>query len=188
MSMSFARHFGPPGAGVAGRGRRSTDWERSEILKIRVYFPQMRLRDFKTYYLGYVLGHLHADSHRRPATSALWSRCLTTSRAACAAAPASRSRLRQPPCCLSQLTYPPSSCLSFGRIPIEFASAGLRAWLGSVPEGPNVKKKAGPGKGRPCAITITPTGSSAAAPHPGAGRPRLRLQGARCRIGCRALP
>lgn len=31
----------------------------SEIMTIVIYFHQMRFRDFKTYYLAYVLGHLH---------------------------------------------------------------------------------------------------------------------------------
>ncbi len=33
----------------------------SEVLTILIYFHQMRFRDFKTYYLGYVLGHLHRE-------------------------------------------------------------------------------------------------------------------------------
>jgi hypothetical protein len=33
----------------------------SEIMTILIYFHQMRFRDFKTYYLGYVLGHLHRE-------------------------------------------------------------------------------------------------------------------------------
>ena len=33
----------------------------SELMTILIYFHQMRFRDFKTYYLGYVLGHLHRE-------------------------------------------------------------------------------------------------------------------------------
>jgi len=33
----------------------------SEIMTILVYFHQMRFRDFKTYYLAYVRGHLHRE-------------------------------------------------------------------------------------------------------------------------------
>jgi transposase len=52
------------------RRRRAGQLHMSEIMTIIVYFHQMRFRDFKTYYLGYVLGHLrrefpHAVSYQR---------------------------------------------------------------------------------------------------------------------------
>lgn len=41
--------------------QRSGQLAMSEIMTILVYFHQMRFRDFKTYYLAYVLGHLHSE-------------------------------------------------------------------------------------------------------------------------------
>ena len=41
--------------------QRSGHLAMSEILTILIYFHQMRFRDFKTYYLAYVLGHLHQE-------------------------------------------------------------------------------------------------------------------------------
>lgn len=33
----------------------------SELLTVLVYLHQLRFRDFKTYYLGHVHGHLHHE-------------------------------------------------------------------------------------------------------------------------------
>ena len=41
--------------------RRSGQLAMSEIRTIVVYFHHMRFRDVKTYYLGYVLSHLHRE-------------------------------------------------------------------------------------------------------------------------------
>ena len=41
--------------------RRAGQFAMSEIITILVYFHQMRFRDFKTYYLAYVLGHLRGE-------------------------------------------------------------------------------------------------------------------------------
>ena len=41
--------------------RRSGQLAMSEIMTIMVHFHHMRFRDFKTYYLGYVLGHLRRE-------------------------------------------------------------------------------------------------------------------------------
>lgn len=41
--------------------RRSGQLAMSEIMTILVYFHHMRFRDFKTYYLAYVLGHLRGE-------------------------------------------------------------------------------------------------------------------------------
>jgi len=41
--------------------RRPSQLAMSEIITILVYFHQMRFRDFTTYYLGYVLGHVHRE-------------------------------------------------------------------------------------------------------------------------------
>ena len=41
--------------------RRSGQLSMSEVMTIIIYFHQMRFRDCKTYYLGYVLGHLHRE-------------------------------------------------------------------------------------------------------------------------------
>lgn len=41
--------------------QRSGQLAMSEIMTIVIYFHQMRFRDFKTYYLAYVLGHLHGE-------------------------------------------------------------------------------------------------------------------------------
>lgn len=40
---------------------RSGQLAMSEIMTILIYFHQMRFRNFKTYYLAYVLGHLHRE-------------------------------------------------------------------------------------------------------------------------------
>lgn len=36
----------------------------SEVMTILIYFHEMRFRDFKTYYVGYVRGHLHREFPR----------------------------------------------------------------------------------------------------------------------------
>lgn len=41
--------------------RRSGHLAMSEIMTIVIYFHQMRFRNFKTYYIGYVLGHLQRE-------------------------------------------------------------------------------------------------------------------------------
>lgn len=43
------------------RRQRSGQLAMSEIVTILVYFHQLRFRDFKTYYLAYVLGHLQRE-------------------------------------------------------------------------------------------------------------------------------
>lgn len=41
--------------------RRAGQLSPSEVMTILIHFHQVRFRDFKTYYLVYVLGHLHRD-------------------------------------------------------------------------------------------------------------------------------
>ncbi|MDP9313402.1 MAG: IS982 family transposase, partial [Chloroflexota bacterium] len=41
--------------------RRSGQLAPSEVMTILIHFHQMRFRDFKTYYLVYVLGHLRRE-------------------------------------------------------------------------------------------------------------------------------
>ncbi len=41
--------------------RRSGQLAASEIMTILIHFHQVRFRDFKTYYLVYVLGHLQRE-------------------------------------------------------------------------------------------------------------------------------
>lgn len=41
--------------------RRTGHLAMSEVMTIVIYFHQMRFRDFKTYYLSYVLGHLQGE-------------------------------------------------------------------------------------------------------------------------------
>ncbi len=41
--------------------QRSGQLAMSELMTIVIYFHQMRFRDFKTYYLAYVRGHLHRE-------------------------------------------------------------------------------------------------------------------------------
>jgi len=41
--------------------RRSGQLAMSEVMTIMIYFHQMRVRDFNTYYLVYVLGHVHRE-------------------------------------------------------------------------------------------------------------------------------
>jgi len=41
--------------------RRTGQLAVSEVMTILIHFHQMRFRDFKTYYVGYVLGHLRKE-------------------------------------------------------------------------------------------------------------------------------
>lgn len=66
---TFCQHFLPQwqqmqrAAGECRR-HRSGQLAPSEIMTILIHFHQMRFRDFKTYYVAYVLGHLRSEFPR----------------------------------------------------------------------------------------------------------------------------